>query len=230
MLRFGQHNIRREGYGHAFSTRMAGDDGALLYGHAYVVGPSATCQKQFLRFVGFDAQQGGRGIGEVEALRDASLAGMSRHIQLAGIIAGGVGHKESLRLFGEANGYGRLCHPLTSKHVQTERAAEAVYPLLLFGQGEAHPRAGIGEPAVATMQGVGGIGYVEYVVEGVPSLLCALNVGGAGGKSCRKQEKAKEECKFVSHIFKGVNGFITICVYFFFCVKEKESTSFIPPL
>ena len=128
----------------------------------------ASCKYQSFFTVGVDTQQGGSGIDEVEALADCAFAGMRRHIQLARIVARRVGNETCFGSFCKLHCYGGPGNPLAAEHIKAERTAEPVYPFVLFGQGESHPRTGIGEPAVATVQCVGSVGYVQNIVEGVP--------------------------------------------------------------
>ena len=91
-------------------------------------------------------------------------------------------------------------HPLAAEHIEAEGAAEAVYPFVLFGRGESHPRAGVGEPSVAPVQGIGCVGDVQYVVEGIPFLGYTFAAGAAGGEACQQQSREYKRNKFMSHI------------------------------
>lgn len=105
-----------------------------------------------------------------------------------------------------------LAKPTTAaEHIEAEGAAEAVDPLLPFGRREAHPRAGVGEPTIAAVQGVGSVGDVQYVGEGIPFLRSAFHAGSAGCDACGQQCKAEYAYKFVFHMNEVFNGYLCAC-------------------
>lgn len=156
-------------------------DGGLLQSSALRLRlysfPIGCRSASVLRFVGFYTKQCGGGIYEVKPLGDSSVTGMGGHIQFSGIVTGGVRHKGIRDFLTKTYRNSGLSHPLAAEHIQAERTAETVYPVLFLGKSEAHPRAGICEPAVAAVQGIGSVGNIQYIIECIPLLRSVLLPG-----------------------------------------------------
>ena len=178
---------------------MAGYYRVLLYAYGYILPPLAAGQHQFFRFVGFYTKQCGGGIYEVKPLGDSSVTGMGGHIQFSGIVTGGVRHKGIRDFLTKTYRNSGLSHPLAAEHIQAERTAETVYPVLFLGKSEAHPRAGICEPAVAAVQGIGSVGNIQYIIECIPLLRSVFVAGSAGGDACNQQSNTNNVYKLMSH-------------------------------
>ena len=93
-----------------------------------------------------------------------------------------------------------MSHPLAAEHIQTEWTAETVYPILFLGKSETHPRASICEPAVAAVQGIGSVGDIQYIIEGISLLRSVFAAGSAGGDACNQQSNTNGVYKLMSHI------------------------------